>query len=101
MTDLTQLEGVVWLCEDWDIAYDPPRGTGRFQGYWETSGALPREELEHTTSEAAVRWGRERAGIVYIRLASSNVIYSAGAHEPPVETPPWPGEAEARRRESQ
>ena len=73
-----------WL-EEW--ADDTPR----FHGYWD-SGTEPGQMLEDgpgwDDAEEAIRWGRERAPKVVVRIGSQH--YSAGEEDPEGEgVPRW------------
>jgi hypothetical protein len=72
--------GIVYIAgypEEWP---DPP---SRFSGYWD-SGFEPYRMLEDGPGwddpDEAIRWGRERAPMVFIRIGGQ--IYSAGEEDP-------------------
>lgn len=90
MDSLQRMErhGIVYLAEDPDE--EPP-----FTGYWENGQppAMLEDGPGWTSAAEAVRWGRERAPVVLIRLWPDR-YFSAGAELPPGEAlPAWPDEA--------
>jgi hypothetical protein len=71
--------GIVYIADYPKFWPDPP---SRFSGYWD-SGVEPYRMLEEGPGwddpDEAIRWGRERAPMVFIRLGSQT--YSAGEED--------------------
>lgn len=96
---MSRLRGTVWIAEE-DASDDAPaRGivwTGRFSAHHDAGSGVP-EELRDVTAEEAIAWGRERAPLVWIRLADGDWLAAGSAHESWAEV--WDaGFAPQRRR---
>lgn len=95
--------GIVFVGEDPDDA-DFLVWSGRFSAHWEgPDGERFVQGPEGVTPDEAIRWGREQADVVLIRVGDSDVHYSAGAQPPPPRpeeptAPEWPAGREVPRR---
>jgi len=90
--------GVVFIAEDEEV---DDRGrvwfTGQFDAHWESDdGQDFREGPEGVTAEEAVRWGRQQADVVQIRVGNGDLggadhgYFSAGTRQPDGdELPIW------------
>lgn len=64
-----------------------------FEAHWEAGTGTLLEEAASDDIESLIRWGRERAPVVYVRTMTSG-YYSAGERNPD-GWKPWPGLAAA------
>jgi hypothetical protein len=94
---MSGLRGTVWIGED--VASDDERGgvlyTGRFSAHHDTGRGLA-EELTDAAADDAIAWGRERAPLVWIRLADGDWLAAGSGHETWAER--WAPAASVSRR---
>ena len=89
--------GIVYIAEEVESDADGGwRATGRYAGHWETGVEGAHKMLEWgpgwTDASDAIRWGRERAPLVLIRVGDPpRTYYSAGDRDPEdTQMPRWP-----------
>ena len=109
--DDTHPDRVAWIVQNFfDPAWDEPGRTpaicagmedlppfARAHGHVDSAAGLL-EESAWDAVEDGIKWGRERASRVLVRIGHSD-YYSAG-REPSLRFPPWPPTEEAIRSET-